>query len=45
MTLLIHDMRAETRRFYQTFYHVQLSETQLNTILATAVKTSTANTK
>jgi iron complex transport system substrate-binding protein len=40
-----YDMRAETRRFYQTFYHVQLSESQLNEILATAVKTPVGKTK
>ncbi len=36
--LFHYDMRAETRHFYATFYHVQLSETQLNEILATAAK-------
>jgi len=35
-----YDMRQETRRFYETFYHVRLSEAQLDELLATAVKTS-----
>jgi hypothetical protein len=33
-------MRQETRHFYETFYHVRLSEAQLDELLATAVKTS-----
>jgi iron complex transport system substrate-binding protein len=36
--LFSYDMRKETRHFYETFYHVQLSEAQLNEILATAVR-------
>ena len=36
--LFHYDMRKETRNFYQTFYHVQLSEAQLNQVLLTAVK-------
>jgi iron complex transport system substrate-binding protein len=40
-----YDMRAETRHFYATFYHVQLSETQLNKLLSTAVKTTVSKTK
>lgn len=43
--LFHHDMRAETRRFYATFYHVQLNEAQLNQILSTAVKTPPSKTK
>jgi iron complex transport system substrate-binding protein len=35
-----YDMRQETRRFYESFYHVRLSEAQLDDLLATAVKTS-----
>jgi len=35
-----YDMRRETRRFYETFYHVRLSEAQLDELLSTAVKTS-----
>jgi iron complex transport system substrate-binding protein len=37
-----YDLRKETREFYKTFYHVQLSETQLDQILLTAVKKSAA---
>jgi iron complex transport system substrate-binding protein len=33
-----YDMRKETRRFYETFYHVRLSEAQLDELLATAVR-------
>ena len=40
-----YDMRAETRHFYATFYHVQLSETQVNKLLSTAVKTTGSKTK
>lgn len=36
--LFRYDMRSETRRFYKTFYWVDLSDAQLNSILATAVK-------
>lgn len=35
-SLFPYDMRAETRKFYATFYHVQLSDAQLDQILATA---------
>jgi len=35
-----YDMRQETRRFYETFYHVRLSEAQLDELLSTAVRTS-----
>jgi iron complex transport system substrate-binding protein len=38
-----YDMRQETRRFYETFYHVRLTETQLDELLATAVKTPVEN--
>jgi iron complex transport system substrate-binding protein len=38
-----YDMRQETRRFYETFYHVRLTEAQLDELLATAVKTSGGN--
>lgn len=34
-----YDMREEARRFYKTFYHVRLSEAQVDELLATAVKT------
>ncbi len=40
-----YDMRQETRKFYKTFYHVDLSEAQLNQILATAVKSPTEKAK
>ncbi|MGD0294220.1 MAG: ABC transporter substrate-binding protein [Terracidiphilus sp.] len=40
-----YDMRQETRRFYETFYHVQLSEAQMDELLSTAVKTSAGKTK
>jgi iron complex transport system substrate-binding protein len=40
-----YDMRQETRRFYETFYHVRLSEAQLDELLATAVKTSAGKTR
>ncbi len=36
--LFQYDMRNETRHFYQTFYQVQLSEAQLDEILATAIR-------
>jgi iron complex transport system substrate-binding protein len=36
--LFHYDMRKETRQFYKTFYHVELSEAQLDEILSTAVK-------
>ena len=38
-----YDMRQETRRFYETFYHVRLTEAQLDELLATAVKTPAGN--
>jgi iron complex transport system substrate-binding protein len=40
-----YDMRQETRHFYETFYHVRLSETQLNEVLATAVKKTSGNAR
>jgi iron complex transport system substrate-binding protein len=40
-----YDMREETRRFYETFYHVRLSEAQLDELLATAVKSSAGTTR
>ena len=40
-----YDMRQETRHFYQTFYHTQLSEAQLDQILSTAVKKPAGKTK
>ena len=40
-----YDMRQETRRFYESFYHVRLSEAQLDELLATAVRTSAGNTR
>jgi iron complex transport system substrate-binding protein len=40
-----YDVRQETRRFYETFYHVRLSEMQLDDLLATAVKTPAKNTR
>jgi iron complex transport system substrate-binding protein len=36
--LFHEDMRAETRRFYKLFYHRDLSEVELNQLLAQAVK-------
>jgi hypothetical protein len=38
-------MRQETRKFYKTFYHTDLSEGQLNQILATAVKSPAGKAK
>jgi len=32
------DMRSETRRFYETFYHLKLSDSQLDALLGTAVR-------
>ena len=40
-----YDMRQETRRFYGTFYHVQLSEAQLDELLSTAMKTTAGKTR
>jgi iron complex transport system substrate-binding protein len=40
-----YDMRQETRRFYETFYHLRLSEAQLDELLSTAVKTSAGNSR
>jgi iron complex transport system substrate-binding protein len=34
-----YDMRKEVRQFYETFYHVRLSEAQIDELLSTAVKT------
>lgn len=36
--LFRYDMRSETRHFYETFYHLKISEKQLDEILATAVR-------
>jgi len=36
--LFPYDMRAETRRFYATFYHVKLTGAELDRILATATR-------
>ena len=33
-----YDMRAETRRFYSEFYHWQLTDSELDRILATATR-------
>jgi hypothetical protein len=38
-------MRQETRRFYKTFYHLRLTEAQLDDLLATAVKTTAGKTR
>jgi hypothetical protein len=38
-------MREETRRFYETFYQVKVSDAQLNEILATAVRKPSERTK
>jgi iron complex transport system substrate-binding protein len=38
-----YDMRQETLRFYETFYHVRLTEAQLDQLLATAVKALAGN--
>ncbi|MGO9318605.1 MAG: ABC transporter substrate-binding protein [Terracidiphilus sp.] len=40
-----YDMRQETRRFYETFYHLRLSEAQLDELLSTAVKTPAGDTR
>lgn len=40
-----YDMRQETRRFYETFYHVRLSEAQLDELLSTAMKTIAGNAR
>jgi iron complex transport system substrate-binding protein len=40
-----YDMRQETRRFYKTFYHLRLTEAQLDDLLATAVKTTAGKTR
>jgi iron complex transport system substrate-binding protein len=40
-----YDMRQETRRFYESFYHVRLSEAQLDELLSTAVKLSAGKTR
>jgi iron complex transport system substrate-binding protein len=36
--LFPYDMRAETRRFYATFYHCNLTDAELNQLLATATR-------
>jgi iron complex transport system substrate-binding protein len=36
--LFAYDMRAETRRFYANFYHWNLTDAELNQILATATR-------
>ena len=43
--LFQYDIRSETRHFYQTFYQVNLSEGQLDEILATAVRKPIGNAK
>jgi iron complex transport system substrate-binding protein len=43
--LFHYDMREETRRFYETFYQVKVSDAQLNEILATAVRKPAERTK
>ncbi len=40
-----YDMRGETRRFYRMFYHLDLSDAQLDAVLATAVRNPTAGTR
>jgi iron complex transport system substrate-binding protein len=35
-----YDMREETRKFYATFYHIQLADKQLDQLLAASVNTS-----
>jgi iron complex transport system substrate-binding protein len=40
-----YDMRQETLRFYETFYHIRLSESQLDKLLANAVKAPAEKTK
>jgi len=42
--LFPYDMRKETRHFYETFYHVNLTDAQLNQILATAARVPAAKT-
>jgi len=36
--LFPYDMRAETRRFYSTFYHWNLTDAELNQLLSTATR-------
>jgi len=36
--LFHEDLRAETRRFYKLFYHRDLSDAELNQLLAQAIK-------
>jgi hypothetical protein len=38
-------MRAETRRFYEMFYRVKLTDAQLDQLLATALRKPPANGK
>jgi iron complex transport system substrate-binding protein len=40
-----YDLRKETRNFYQTFYHVQLSDAELDQVLITAVKKPAGTSK
>jgi len=43
--LFPYDIRNETRRFYAVFYQLQLSEAQLDEVLATAVRKPAGKTK
>lgn len=43
--LFQYDMRGETRRFYEMFYQVKLTEAQLDEILSTAVRKPAGKTK
>jgi iron complex transport system substrate-binding protein len=43
--LFHYDMREETRHFYETFYHVKVTEGQLDEILATAVRKPAEKTR
>lgn len=43
--LFPYDMREETRHFYETFYHLKVTEAQLDEILAAAVRKPAGVTK
>lgn len=43
--LFPYEMRNETRRFYETFYQVKLTDAQLDEMLATAVRKPAGKTK
>jgi iron complex transport system substrate-binding protein len=43
--LFQYDMRNETRHFYEKFYHIKVTEAQLDEILATAVRKPAGKSK